>query len=174
MTAGDKEHHKNIISRIKSALGFNSDLELAAFLGIKSQGITRAKVSGVPNNWIDKAGSAGVSRKWMLLGQWPMMIGEEMGPQGKGPLDMNDPDKNRYNELIEKTSKVITSKTIYKSALERNIDAFHHAVEQEDEMQGVKERLEIMQAKHDKDMEELKNLILGQGVQQKRDSAANA
>lgn len=126
------KHHKDIISRIKAALGFDSDVELANFLGIKSQGITRAKKGkGVPNNWLDKANRAGVRRRWMLSGEWPMMIGDETGSADKIPLD------NKYADLIEKASKILVSKTIYKLALEQTIDALYEAVETKEDLEEL-------------------------------------
>lgn len=127
------KHHKDIISRIKAALGFDSDVELANFLGIKSQGITRAKKGkGVPNNWLDKANRAGVRRRWMLRGEWPMMIGEETGLADKVPLDI------QHADLIEKASKILASETIYKSILERSIDTLYEILRVDEEMEELK------------------------------------
>lgn len=77
-------------------------------------------------------------------------------------------------EIVDQTLYVIRSKTIYKSALLSNVRAFYQGVKREEEMQGVNEKLEQMEKKNDRAMEELKRLILNQGAQQKRDSAANA
>lgn len=116
------------------------------------------------------ARACNVTVGWLADGE-----GEEAtSPQTSFAHLPNRESNPKFDDYIGKTARVITSKTIYRSALERNIDAFHKAVETEDEMQGVREKLELMQVKHDRDMEELKRLILNQGTQQKRDSAANA
>ena len=50
----DREENIAIIARMKLAVNVSKDRELASILGIKSQGITRAKWENIPEGWIDK------------------------------------------------------------------------------------------------------------------------
>ncbi|MFA7346873.1 MAG: helix-turn-helix transcriptional regulator [Desulfurivibrionaceae bacterium] len=159
--------------RLNSLLSGLSGNAFARKCGIK-QTTMSGYLNGLsePNreNLIKIARACNVTVGWLADGE-----GEEAtGPQATFAHLPNRDANPKFDDYIGKTARVITSKTIYRSALERNIDAFHKAVETEDEMQGVREKLELMQVKHDRDMEELKRLILNQGASQKRDSAANA
>ncbi len=101
-----------------------------------------------------------------------LAAGEENSSPQEGIL-AGHPEREanpRFDDLVNKTARIVTSKTIYRSALERNIDAFHKAVETEDEMQGVKEEMRGLR----EEIAELKALILKREPEEKRDSAANA
>lgn len=72
--------------------------------------------------------------------------------------------------MIKMTIAVLESETVYRAALASNIRAFHQAVEKESEMEGLKEKLEKMQAQID----ELQRSINGSndGNQKKREAQA--
>lgn len=172
------------VERINSLLNGISGNAFARKCGIK-QTTMSGYLNGLsePNreNLIKIARACNVSVGWLADGEG------ETAP-GQQPVIASHPNREsnpKFDDYIGKTARVITSKTIYRSALERNIDAFHKAVETEDEMQGVKEKLDVMELRHNADMDELKsmhardmaelkNLILSQAGGQKRDSAANA
>jgi len=172
------------VERINSLLGGLSGNAFARKCGIK-QTTMSGYLNGIsePNrgNLIKIARACNVTVGWLADGE-----GEEATNPQMAFAHLPNRDANpKFDDYIGKTARVITSKTIYRSALERNIDAFHKAVETEDEMQGVREKLDGMEKRHSadmdelkfmhaRDMEELKRLILNQGSQQKRDSAANA
>lgn len=104
---------------------------------------------------------------------------DALTPPGEKNLDTQAKEvqgNNRVDEYIKKTARIITSKTIYKSALERNIDAFFQAVETEAEMNSIREQITRMETKHKEDMDELKQLILALSgaAPQKREAASKS
>lgn len=154
-------------------MGSRSGRKFAAECGVQDstmRGYLLGKYEPTIENLIKIARASNVTVGWLADGEGETAVNQR-GAQADHPNRDANP---KFDDYIGKTARVITSKTIYRSALERNIDAFHKAVETEDEMQGVREKLELMQEKHDRDMEELKRLILNQSTSQKRDSAANA
>lgn len=58
------------------------------------------------------------------------------------------------HEAIDQTRYILRSDTVYRSALVSNIRAFHQGVKREEEMQGVDDRMRLMQEQMDR-MEEL-------------------
>jgi len=54
------------------------------------------------------------------------------------------------NELLDQTTEVLRSKTVYRGALASNIKAFHKAVRGEKEMDGMKDQISSMQAQLDR------------------------
>jgi transcriptional regulator with XRE-family HTH domain len=100
---------------------------------------------------------------------------DEGYPENTGQEESEEAEQNRHDDLISKTSRIITSKSIYNSALERNIEAFHKAVIMEEEMIGLREEMATRDKKHDNDIQELKDLLLSLGATtKKRDEAANS
>ena len=164
---------KTFKDRLHALMGSKSGRKFAEHCGVQDstmRGYLLGKYEPTIENLKKIARACNVTVGWLADGE-----GEESEVPQMSFAHLPNRDANpKFDDYIGKTARVITSKTIYRSALERNIDAFHKAVETEDEMQGVREKLEVMQVKHDRDMEELKRLILNQGNQQKRDSAANA
>lgn len=70
MDMGNKQQNNAIIARMKAELGIGSDIELARVLGIKSQGISKAKLRKIPDGWIDTvAAKTGCSRESLLTGK---------------------------------------------------------------------------------------------------------
>jgi len=202
----EKEREGNIaiIARMKLAVNANNDIDLARVLSIKSQGITRAKRQNIPENWIDKiVFISSYSKKWIKTGIGPMQMDHNIASTSVYPPEPNhkiaarigtgrttQQPKKKVNEqsepqqaqnschddFINKTTKIITSQTIYRSALERNIDAFYQAVETEEEMQGIKEEMRDLREDYKNRMDKLEKLILNMGglTNEKRDSAANS
>lgn len=66
------------------------------------------------------------------------------------PPDEIKPDTSgdeswKMSDMIYKTTKILESKTVYRSALASNVRAFYEAVQKEEEMQSVNEKLDTMQ-----------------------------
>ena len=70
MAMGNKQQNNAIIARMKAELGVGSDIELAQVLGIRSQGISKARLRKIPEGWIDAvAAKTGCSRESLLTGK---------------------------------------------------------------------------------------------------------
>lgn len=81
-------------------------------------------------------------------------------------------DETPISEMLVMTSKVLESKTVYRSALASNVRAFYQAVVQEDEMQSLNDKMELMQAQMAR-MESMLN-ALNAALPQKREEGEGA
>lgn len=63
--------------------------------------------------------------------------------QGKEPASYNDQEKQCANiaDLVSKTIEVLQSGTVFQTALESNIEAFHHAIVLDKKIDQVEERI---------------------------------
>ena len=115
-----------------------------------------------------------VRREWLETGQGPML--KENAPKNEiaaavdivydiqdkpreiisswvEPMPQEPPSTEHHSEdwnldeMLEKTSEVLQSQTIYRSALAANVRAFHEAVQNEGEMRTTRETLARMEAR---------------------------
>lgn len=104
-----------------------------------------------------------------------------VGKTAADNTDFADDNQMSISDMLWMTGKVLESKTVYRSALASNVRAFYQAVQKEDEMKSVLERLEAMQAENrelanqsrarDERMERMEEMLLSLGavVPQKRE-----
>lgn len=124
-----------------------------------------------------------VNKHWLETGEGPMLRADaprhevvqavELVASFTEPLPQTPPDQDykkedwSMSEMIIKTTEVLESNTVYRSALAANVRAFHQAVQREVEMQSISEKLEVMQEDNRKmaaRMERLEDLLLSMGA----------
>ena len=87
-------------------------------------------------------------------------------------IQMAWPDEDEHQEfsiakMLTMTAKVLESATVYRSALASNIRAFYQAVQEEDDMNAVRQEVGALQQKVgelQKEIAELKDLLLTRDV----------
>lgn len=172
-----KTTNQAMISRLKAALGVGLDTDLAKFLGIKSQGITRAKTKGIPNAWVDKVvASTGVSLGWIIVGAGEMKKNtdniEGVSERAESKKEIN------VHEGVMMTTKVLSSNTGYANALWHNLKSFDAAVDREAEVGEMKEMMARLAEDNRVMMEKMermeKAIVAPEGDTKKRDKAANS
>lgn len=72
----------------------------------------------------------------------------------------NQEEPVNIDELREMTTVVLETNTVYRAALAANVRAFYRAVKNEEEKMEMHEQLKRLEAKHDADMQELKQMIM--------------
>lgn len=113
MDMGNKQQNNAIIARMKAELGIGSDIELARVLGIKSQGISKAKLRKIPDGWIDAvAAKTGCSRESLLAGRGRIEI-VGIGDQESAKTGAMHPEEDLLREDmlagIEQLKKIYES-----------------------------------------------------------------
>lgn len=96
------------------------------------------------------AKAAQVSIRWLSTGEGPMKP-EEYHPQ---PVTLKAPETGQVAgekftaaakaDLMEMTSEVLDSETVYRQALASNIKAFHHGVIGEERLKSTDEKMDLM------------------------------
>jgi hypothetical protein len=180
MTEKNKLHDNNIlnsstteteeiISRLKAALGVNSDRQLAKYLGITRQNIGAArKRDDVPPGWIYKVAElSGCSMDWLRFGQGPQKrVPYSMGktsdtgqlasqhspyrlqvswrPPSADELQ-NDADTAGFGAAVEMLAKIYGSEdALLIGAINTDLRAFCEALDwQQRERQSTRELIEL-------------------------------
>lgn len=147
-----------IFGRLKLVFGVETDTDFARCMGFKQGSVSGAKQKkAIPPAWITEVAlSKGVSADWLLTGEGAMMRGEGQGKldemaqqpgqmirQGTSDASLIDPTTQKTNiaDLVAKTIEVLQSKTVFQTALESNIEAFHHAIVLERKIDQVEDRI---------------------------------
>jgi hypothetical protein len=112
------------LKRLKSALNFNTDIELSAFLGVSEQAISNWKARNSANYYIvfTKCVSAGINLHWLFTGEGKMMISENNTLNNSNDMDCSkcpykkdieryQRDLARYEKMIDTLNKQIDSLT---------------------------------------------------------------
>lgn len=103
-----------------------------------------------------------VNLNWLVTGEGPRYIDSGVGDGGQAGGEPHSPIQEEpvnIQELQEMTTAVLESSTIYRAALAANIRAFYRSVKNEEEKLEMNEHLKRIEAKHDADMLELKEMI---------------
>lgn len=155
-----------VLARLKAVFGVETDTDLAKKLDLKQGSISTAKQKkSVPPTWITAVAlKHGISADWLLTGEGKMRRGVSVEiPTGQGKTlagvaaattimaerrdasdaSLLDPAKQNPNiaDLVAKTIEVLQSKTVFQTALESNIEAFHHAIILERKIDQVEDRI---------------------------------
>lgn len=144
--------NKQIIKRLKQASGVKSDRELAKILGIQPQNVTTAKKRRIPEKWI-----LAISNQFDYSANY-LLTGEERGTVGtkRNEPSMNKEDGHDYGnkfgdmsaedwEILGKAYKIINSKTRYRSALLKNINALYDTLSYIEEIDNLKMRIQVLE-----------------------------
>ncbi len=155
------------LRRLKVAFGVETDTDLARALDLQQGSISKAKQKrAIPPSWITTVAlGQGVSADWLLTGEGEMRRdGMKFAGitqtrdlmQGKTQVAdtaamerqssdaaLIDPSNQNPNiaDLVAKTIEVLQSKTVFQTALESNIEAFHHAIVLERKIDQVEDRI---------------------------------
>jgi hypothetical protein len=105
--------------------------------------------------------------RWLLDGNDPEVFLEQSGKVFFRDTRMVEPetqaaqgeDQFSISDMIIMTTKVLESRTVYRSALASNIRAFHQAVTRESEMEDMRNDMARMQ----REIRELRDLITAGG-----------
>jgi hypothetical protein len=148
----------SVFSRLMAAVGTKKAVDVANALEISQQSISGAKAKQkIPEGWLTSISDKfGVSVDWLRTGEGEMMRGEGQGKldemaqqpgrmirQGTSDASLIDPTTQKTNiaDLVAKTIEVLQSKTVFQTALESNIEAFHHAIVLERKIDQVEDRI---------------------------------
>ena len=128
--------------RTKKITGWNKKAELADFLDIKPSSVSGAKKRGTfPIEWAYK-----IAKKYNSSTDW-IIDGKDHGCIND--IKPNEPflkyENLRISEKLQKTAEILESETIYRTALAANIDAFHHAVAQDNQVRKNEKELAAQQ-----------------------------
>jgi len=165
------KEEKSFINRLKALIKTEGVKPFARMCGVNEGSIRHYLKGGEPglDNLIKIANACGRSVGWLATGE------ENSSPQEA--LLTNHPNREanpRFAELVDRTARIVTSKTIYRSALERNIDAFYKAVETEDEMENMRGMMAEMMQKLDFLVQENMEIKAKLGGQPKKREASNS
>lgn len=114
-----------------------------------------------------------VNTDWLLTGEGSIYIDKDHHPEDSGSGSQQEEQLN-IPELRDMTTVVLESNTVYRAALAANVRAFYKAVKNEEEKMEMQEQLTRIEIKHEADMQELKQMIMGLAVAapEKKSSAA--
>lgn len=135
-----------IIERALVAFGCKKQEQLADMLNISASDFSARKRRGTLTKLIEKkAYKNNISYDWIKTGQGEMMAGSGTGTPISEPQTAyhGHPPSSYEHPLIKKTRTVLESDSVYRRALDSNIEAFHEAVRTRDELQCC--RVEISQ-----------------------------
>lgn len=124
---------------------------LAGYLGVPvTQIYGWVKNGNITDTGIFLAKCPGVNREWLKTGEGPMKP-EANNPQsitldvpGNGSTAGEKLTAAEKTELLEMTSEVLESETVYRPALVSNIRAFHRGVKGEQQMEKLEKNIELM------------------------------
>lgn len=169
---------KKILSDVCLHVNVHNIQALAKFYEISANTlygwIRRNKIADVG---IILAKNPEINSVWLTTGQGEMVQKEK----GKAQVSFSPEKRMDFShenegftmkEMVSMTMDILESDTVYRSALASNIRAFHSAVETENDMQEIKQKMEEM-TETMKKMEEML-LSFGATLPQKRDQAANS
>lgn len=150
----------DILWRLKSVFGVETDTDFARCMGFKQGSVSGAKQKqAIPPAWImEVALTQGVSADWLLTGEGEMKRGQaaatpkvaaaspDVVPRVETTIynDMNAgvaQSATNIADLVAKTIEVLQSKTVFQTALQSNIEAFHHAIVLEKKIDQVEDRI---------------------------------
>lgn len=148
-----------IIDRLKEAVGVKSDRQLSKFLSISRQNIGAARArNDVPPGWLIKTNKAsGYSLDWLNSGEGPRKLaGYEHEVFAHDAIGHDTPDYDKHGgwkprvgskewELIGKAHEIMSSETVYRSALINNINAFHKALIDDRDKKEIEKRVEALE-----------------------------
>lgn len=159
MDMGNKQQNNAIIARMKAELGIGSDIELARVLGIKSQGISKAKLRKIPDGWIDTvAAKTGCSRETLLTGKRGIGI-VGIGDQESAKTGAMHPEEDLLREDmlagIEQLKKIYESgDLVLIRAINASLAAFSGSVDNKKKATDADAKYGGVMAKLDKLSEE--------------------
>jgi len=138
--------NNKVTDRMNEVCGFKTDKELAQLLGLKAQNFSNRKRKGTLTPEIIKKCSelhSDVNLDWLITGEGPKYKekikepGRDYGLHGDWTPQADPQDWN----MLGKTHKILTSNTVYKTALTANINAFYHAIETEDKLEDQNQKI---------------------------------
>lgn len=149
-----------VLGRMKAATRTSSDTALAKILNLRQSSISGAKErQSIPPAWaVQIAQDYGVSLDWLMFGEGEMKRGQaaatpkvaaaspDVVPRVETTIynDMNAgvaQSATNIADLVAKTIEVLQSKTVFQTALQSNIEAFHHAIVLEKKIDQVEDRI---------------------------------
>ena len=143
-----RDNSKDIISRMMAAYGVNTAKELGEKFQKSKQAVQNASSKSVPSAWLLQAASdTGMSVDWFLF--------EGENPPSEVTQENVTSDDFKISSMLEATTRVLESDTVYRTALASNIRAFDKAVQQENDVEGLKEQMTLMLEKMDSMQEQL-------------------
>jgi hypothetical protein len=108
------------------------------------------------NTFIDliegEASKRNINIDWIKTGQGSMTAGQAAGLKvadsmpSYGTLHPHPLNDKNDEDLVEKTKDILSSETIYRSALRSNIEAFHHALSCEVEIDRLNNRVATLES----------------------------
>jgi hypothetical protein len=137
----------DVIKRVKISCGYSSDAELSRALNMSPQNFLSQKKTGkIKDSLMVHAIERGVNIDWIKTGQGNMMaahevvnhIKESQAPYNGAAFANHLPSQSK--PLLELTADVLSTDSVYRSALESNVKAFHDAV-------SARKQLAIAEAK---------------------------
>lgn len=125
-----------IVDRMKSSVGISSDSDLSRLLEITPQAISNFKKKNeIPSDLVIQfADKFELSLDWLISGE-----GSPKKKRGTELLHTKE-DLAPLDELNSKTVQILQSRTIYRTALASNINAFHQAMGAGGEISDLKEK----------------------------------
>jgi len=140
---------KNVIKNMMEIADVKKQSQLADILGIKQPSVSGAIAKGrIPESWfkiiINKFGVTKEDIKKQSEDKAPETTQENVTS-----------DDFRLDNMVSATVRVLQSDTVYRTALASNIRAFDKAVQQENDVEGLKEQMTLMLEKMDSMQEQL-------------------
>lgn len=141
---------ENFCDRLRKAADLvGGQAELSRRTGISSRSIS-SYTAGVSDpsreRTVTIARAADVFLLWLATGEGPMRPGQEENRE-KTTKGIENHGEIRIAEKLTKTAEVLESDTIYRTALAANIDAFYHAVNQEQVILDQQRRMANLEAR---------------------------
>lgn len=148
-------NYLDILGRMKLVTGTKSDTAFAQSIGLRQSSVSAAKErQSIPPAWaVQIAQDYGVSLDWLMFGKGEAKreaAQERPEPAQAAPVraetvattynDMGQPAAN-IADLVAKTIEVLQSQTVFQTALQSNIEAFHHAIVLEKKIDQVEDRI---------------------------------
>ncbi|BDD88733.1 hypothetical protein [Desulfofustis limnaeus] len=122
------------------------------------------KNNNIPDTGIILAKHPEISVDWLRTGKGPMLKQEQQKSRLRKtheiymPGDAEEDERSEHpssSDMLIMTAKVLESNTVYRSALASNIRAFFQAVQGEEEMNDMREKMDQLMS----DMAEMKELM---------------
>lgn len=160
-----QETVKKILLALADYANVKDIQDIAPLIGVSSSTIyswiKRGKIAK-PNKILGKWPN--LREEWLLTGEGDMLSQDQKKSRlrktheiylpGNAEEDESSEHPSNYDMLLM-TTRVLESNTVYRSALASNIRAFFQAVQGEEEMKDMRERMVKMM----KDIEEMKELM---------------
>lgn len=159
-----------ILERMIKKSGLSQNRFAEEILGIKSVNVTRARQSGkIPETWFEAVEKKlGLTKEELcrppqqirasftydLPGSPPDEDDTATPPIEPGSVEI-DQDEPSLDKMVQMTTTVLESNTVYRAALASNIRAFYQAVTGEEEMEYLRGQVERMS----QDIAEMKELM---------------